>query len=382
MGAYKGAIFGKRTLTWRRWFKHLLLHAVIRALLVEEPNVESQRIREAAQKICIVLGQTPVPMESPGLFSRISSWFRRRITRGVRFPDYRGPLRESYQHRLLLWAEAAARSESGIEALRYAQFAYGEDPPALFAERFCAAVAGILTDPTEALSDAENHVRYQMLLDIEVGLTEEQRRARVRGRNLSLQIFGAASASAALSQFGFHNDWQQTVGLAATGAGTAAVFDYTTNAIRGVTREMTAARRQALAWLRSITRMILRWRGRDVPQRDVDEDWKDYLPRVLSALVASDGDALLGMLREFGLVSRLDKLIETAQRARDEDLSSLLTDIETTLHYDDVRYFPDAVRNLLHLVGDVPPRPGGYSRPEIPPGDPPQIPPGPGALPQ
>ncbi|MFI1024480.1 hypothetical protein ACH4TW_27260 [Streptomyces olivaceus] len=381
MGVYKGAVFGKRTLTWRRWFKHLIFQSVLRALLMEQPDVETQRIREAAQKLCTVLGQTVVPMEPSGFFAKIGSWFRRHITRGVRFPDYRGPLRETYQHRLYLWAELAARSQPGREALRYAQFPDVEDSPALFAQRFRAAVAEVLSNPAEPLGEAENHARYQMLLSIEIGLTEQQRHDRRRGRNLTLQMVGAAGASAALSQFGFNNDWQQTVGLSVAGAGTAAVYDVTAGALRGVTREMTAARRQALAWLRVIVRILLRWRGDGVPQREVDEDWKEYLPRALTVLVARDAENLLMMLREFNAVDRLDKLIETAQRARDEDLSSLLTDLETTLHYDDLRYFPDAVKNLLHLIGDVTPRPGGYAQPEIVPGDPPGIPPGASVLP-
>ncbi|MBB5102975.1 hypothetical protein [Streptomyces spectabilis] len=378
MGSYKAARFGARTWTQRQWFKYLLYKSVLLALMMERPEVENQRVREAAQKMCRLLRKTPVPMERDGFTAGVGRFFRKFLTWGIRYPDYRGPLRDSYQQRLHDWAKLAAQSGPGLSALEYAQFSGGTDPAETFARRFQEATGRILHDASGPASDAQNYARDTMLHHIDVGLTEAQIQAKLHNRNAALRSAATGAASATLSALGFHNDWYETVGLAAAGSGASLTLDYGVAAARHNTRKMIAARRQALTFLLWMLRLLTGMRGVTFPEREIEEDWGEYLVRGLHGLVREDSDHLTVMLREFDVEARLSRLIETAERANDEDLDSLLTDFQTALDYPDMGDLPNAVRNLLFLLRGVSLRSGNFSQPEIgSSGDPLILPPNP-----
>ncbi|MGW7258988.1 hypothetical protein [Streptomyces sp. NPDC054834] len=372
---YKGAKWGLRTWTQRQWFKYLVRRSVVLALLMGVQDVAPQRIREAATSMTRVLMKTSIPMESEGFFAKLGHWFRRWVTHGVRYPEFRGPERDSFQERLRRWAHEAARSEKGRLALDYVSFPGGEGQAEIFARNFQLATAHVLNDPTGPPTDSQNHARDRMLHEIEVGLTEQQIQARMHNRNAFLRSFAAGATGAAFSAIGMHNDWYETVGFAVVGAGASATVDYTLLGARRVTQRMTAARRKTLAWLLFLIKALVRWQGEALPGWEIEEGWRDYLPRALDFLATEDNDALQGMLHEWGTSERLEKLIATAERASDEDLSRLLTEVETALDYGELHDFPNAVRNLLYLLRGISPRSGGHSRPEIAPGErPPQLP--------
>ncbi|MER7478988.1 hypothetical protein ABTX60_15245 [Streptomyces sp. NPDC126510] len=270
---------------------------------------------------------------------------------------------------------AAAKSERGEEALNYARFPDGENRPKVFARYLQLATAHILRDPLGPRTEAQNHVRDEMYHHIEIGLTEEQIQGRLHTRNAALRSVAAGAAGAALSGIGFHNDWYETLSFAAVGVGASATLDYAMAGSLRVTQKMIAARRKALNWLLFLMKSLHQWRGEELPRWEVEEGWREYLPRVLDFLVSESNDELKGFLLELDTVGRVQRLIETAERSTDEDLSRLLTEVETALEYNDLHDFPDAIRNLLYLMQDVSPKSGGYSRPEIAPGErPPQLP--------
>ncbi|MBM7169364.1 hypothetical protein JQK87_13255 [Streptomyces sp. G44] len=371
-GAYSAARFGARTWTQRQWFKYLLYKSVLQALMVERPDVENQRVREAAHKLCRLLRKTPVPMERDGFTAGLGRFWRRILTWGMRYPDFRGPLRDSFQTRLRDWARTAARSDAGMAALEHAQFPGGRDPAEAFARSFQQATATVLNDASGPLSDAQNHARDAMLHHIDVGLTEAQIQAKLHNRSAGLRSATAGAAGATLSALGFHNDWYETLGLAMAGSGASLALDYGVATARHSTRKMIAARRQALTFLLWMLKVLTGTRGLEFPEREMAEDWGDYLTRGLNGLVREDAENVIMMLREHGMDDRLSKLIETSERAKDEDLDSLLTDFETALYYPETEDLPNAVRNLLFLLRGVSLRSGNFSRPEIgPTGEPP-----------
>ncbi|MFF4626389.1 hypothetical protein [Streptomyces griseorubiginosus] len=378
-GAYRGAKFGRRTIVQRSWFKDLLYRSVLMALMVEHPDVEDQRIREAAERMCRILSQTPVPMEAEGFFARVAQWFRNKFTRGVRYPEYRGPSRDSFQARLLRWAYSAASTMRGLEALEYAHFSGGGDPAREFAKRFQWATARVLHDTTGPRSSAQNFVRDEMLRDIEIGVTEAQQQQRIHNRNVALKSIGGGVAGATLSTLGLHSDWQEAVGLTLAGSGAGALMEGLSGTYR-VTQNMLAVRRRALAWLLSLAGVLLEWPRLNLPERDVDEDWREYLLRSLDSIVREDVNTLRVILGEMGAEEQLAKLLDAAERVKDDDLYRVITEMETALQFR-VREFPFTVRELLYLASGLSPKAGGHSYPEIDPGQrPPQLPPGPDEL--
>ncbi|MFJ2890310.1 hypothetical protein ACIO53_30080 [Streptomyces sp. NPDC087305] len=378
-GTYRGARWGRRTIVQRSWFKDLIYRSVLLALMVEHPEVEDQRIREAAERMARVLNGTPLHMEDEGFFARVAQWFRKKITRGIRYPEYRGPSRDTFQARLFRWAYSGASTDRGLEVLDYVHFPGGDDPAKEFAKRFQWATAQVLRDPMGPRSSAHNYVRDEMLRDIEIGLTEAQVERRIHNRNLALKALGGGAAGATLSTIGLHSDWQEAVGITLAGSGAAALMEGMVGSYR-TTQNMLAVRRRALSWLFSLAKVLLEWRGSNLPERDAEEDWRDYLLRTLQFLVREDSEGLRLMLAEMNTEEKVAKLVEAAERVHDQDLARVIMEVETTLQYN-VQDFPFAVRELLYLASGLSPKVGGYSYPELDPGQgPAQIPRMPGEL--
>ncbi|WP_405814249.1 hypothetical protein OG241_06635 [Streptomyces sp. NBC_01390] len=372
---FKTAKWGLRTWTQRQWFKYLIQKSVLWALLMANSEAHPQQVREAASIMRRVLMKTPISRDPEGFSKKLGQLARRWITRGVRYPDFRGPERDSFQDRLREWALDAAKTERGKVALDYAQFPASENRAEAFARNFQLATGHILNDPTGPPTDAQNYARDAMLREIEIGLTAQQIQGKSHNRNAVLRSIAAGATGAAFSGIGLHGEWYETASFAIIGATASATVDYTLVGTRNVTQRMVAARRKALAWLLFLMKTLLNWRESELPSWGIEEGWREYLPRALEFMVTEENETLQGMLQEMETTGRLNKLIETAERAADEDLSRLLTEVETALEYNDLHDFPDAVGNLIYLLKGVSPKSGGYSRPEIAPGErPPQLP--------
>ncbi|WP_143688233.1 hypothetical protein [Streptomyces sp. 3214.6] len=366
IGTYKGAKLGKRTITQRSWFKFLLRRSIMYALVIDQQDVDRQRIREATDLLFRVMAHTPIPDEPDGFFARISRWFRKK-THAVFYPKYEGTHRSTFQDRIGGWAKLVAESHQGKRALSYAQFDAGEETAAVFAKRFQLATEFVLRDALGPESEALNHVRDRMLQEIELGRTEAETLLEQHRRNQALKSAGAGATGALLSAFGFNNNWYETIGFGVVGLAVGALSESTPVGLQ-MTQVMAAARREALSWLRLLANALIPPPTRRLPGEQ-EPHWLELLPRVIFAAAHNDRSQLESVLDELQAKALIAQVIESAERAKDGELLGALTEVQRTLRYKEYEQMPDAIQHLIFIIRQVPFRIGGYARPEIASGE-------------
>ncbi|MFK0255561.1 hypothetical protein [Streptomyces sp. NPDC090445] len=358
-GAARAARFGWRIYNQRRWYRYLRYQAVVNALMVGD-DVDyptPPEAHEAALRLCEILDALFVPLEiQTGILNRLGRWFRETITCGVRYPLHNGRSAQTYWDRLYRWAKAAAETDGGAEALDYARFPNGEDRAHVFAQRVVAKTSALLLShalPDEAL----NEIRDRMSVQVHRGQTRAQAVDTHRRVIALARTATAGVASTFVLHFGFDQDLSNSLTVGGAALASAAIHEATTGGFHSLTEPMLAARRQAAAWLATMSMWLIHYvTWRDGLIRRGQGDGIHQLLSIVTSIRANE--AKLEPLQDTERIERhLRRLIENASRVGDGELESALMNLESAVLYQPERIL-NSLTALISLVDGISGVPG------------------------
>ncbi|MEV4927731.1 hypothetical protein [Streptomyces roseoverticillatus] len=358
-GGYKAARLFGRILNQRRWLWHLRYHAAAKALQLDDSRGVSPDVDQAAKIICEALSYVDLPMEqTAGWVKKTSRLVRENVTNGIRYPEYRGPMRATFWKRLYVWAKVAAESGPGADALGFCGFVESDDRSHIFASRFVAATYELLLD--SGLPDAINSVRHDMAEVILHGISDEGRNSKKRWLRAVITSASASATTSVLTSFGFNASLQETAAIGSVTLAATAAVDLVHGSPDGVGDTAAAARRQVRNWLMTLSAWMagyVTWG--EYRLRVGDLVGVDQLVYVLKVM-AERGVEIGPIPRDEFIFEDLRHLMENAERARDSRLVAGLMEVQGALRYRRAA-LPVAIGNLISVVQDVPELPEAFS---------------------
>jgi hypothetical protein len=353
----------------REWLKYLRHEAVVRALNPDpgrRAELVTERLAEAADRICDVLESTEIPHESTaGIMRRAGKWTREKVSSGIRFPRSRGPASATFFENLYEWVAAAAKTEECKAALDRVSYPAAPRRAETFAVAVANEVRGLLSEARRP--DGQNAARYRMAMSVLAGVPDrEVRESHARWRSI-LQALVAGAVAGLSSDFLFTDNWIDALGVGAAVATGAATREIIAGVV-SLNVDMLAARRYVLAWLNGLPRTLSRrmeWRSDEHPQNILD------MPSPVRAIahVLMRGE---GIIAPFGrnepVIEDLDDMVRLAGEVMDLELRGLLIDLRRAMSQDVESLPAELTRILMALEGQeqLPGRPP--PRPELSPG--------------
>lgn len=339
---------GKKTLDRRSWLKYLRWQAVARALKGDQGLI-SEKVGQAATAFCDVLERTDLPIDQDGSgVRRLSKWTREKITWGIRFPDYRGRLSETFDDRVRVWVKEAAASAAGRRGLEFAGYDIEEEgAEKKFAESVLAEIHALLIEAREG--EAPGAVRWEMAAEINRHIPDSEVRLRHdRMRKAARAV--SAGGSAAITTQVFTDDWTKAFTLGVVLTALTAIVELTISA-KLLSVAQIAGREQVRAWLEEVL----------VARLWPNLRWADGIgERIeLSGRTVSIGDLIIALAK--GMVHidplnddskvfvDLNRLMDHSMNSGDHELMSFLIRLETALRFKP-NSLPHAFRALITSV--------------------------------
>lgn len=347
----RGLLLGKRVLSQRSWFRYLLHRALVMAFLADGDLV-TPRIDQIARSFAEILEVTPVPLERQrGFFNRLGRRLRETVTQGVRYPAYRGSMRETFWERLFRWVRNAAETQEGQELLASAGMAQRHIE---FTWRVVAETYRILIEPTT--SDWQETARNAMTAELFRGTSDETNRRRFRTLQVIVRALVAGVGTTTVSVLAFNQSVLDSIGLGAVAVGLAAATDVVSHGTGKVTEQMLAVRRQAKSWLASLSSWLIgyvSWEGNAV--RAGDLRGVDRLVYILTRVTAKEAH-IRNLPHDADILEGLRLIKDNASQANDAELVTALLQIQGALLFapDDL---PDSIASLITVIRVVPEAP-------------------------
>lgn len=343
---------GKRLLSQRSWLKHLLHRAVVMAFLAGG-DVVTPREDQLARRFGELLQDTPIPMERRRGFSvKMSRRLREWVTWGIRYPDYRGAMRETFWERLFGWVKNASETSEGRELLaaaglagRHTQFTFS-----VIAETY-----RVLIEP--ATSDFHESARNAMTAELFRGTSDDVVRRRFRALQIAVRALVAGVGTTIVSTLAFNQNIFESLGLGAIAVGLAAATDVVSQGMGGITGQMRAVRRQAKSWLATLSLWLIDYvtsEGQAIQSGNLHG--VDRLVYVLTRVTAQEAE-IRPLPHQSEILEGLHLIKDNASQANDVELVTALLQVQGALLFDP-EDLPDAIGRLISVVRVVPDTPG------------------------
>lgn len=319
-------------------------------------DVVTPRIDQLARTFGELLQETPVPMERRLGFSiKLGRRLRQSVTWGIRYPDYRGAMRETFWERMFGWIKNAAESHEGQELLAAAGFANRQVE---FTWRVIAETYRVLIEP--APSDFQEPARNAMTAELFRGTSDETSRRRFRALQVVVRALVAGVGTTVVSTLAFNQNMLDSLGLGAIAVGLAAATDVVSQGTGRVTEEMRAVRRQARSWLATLSSWLIGFvtlEGNAVQSGDLHG--VDRLVYILTRVTAKEAE-IQNLPHDSDILEGLRLIKDNASQAKDTELVTALLQVQGALLFTP-EDLPDAIGRLISVIQVAPDAPGIHS---------------------